>query len=180
MGVVQFSVIFILLILPWPGWNEIYGSYFRGLGAAAFSSGDGQRIVQFAPYHLEHGFSSLDSSITLGNRALVDSSGKGKVKKSGLDSRSIGWVPTALTVLWGLVLVHAFILFSLQVWIWDDSPEVSLYTLSPLWQRILDEMKYALITQLGASFSVPIMIWILVTFRRENLLEGWNATRGKN
>ena len=79
------------------------------------------------------------------------------------------WRQRGWALLWGLLLVHAFILFSIQVWIWDESSDVLLVTFSPWWQRILDEMEYALLTQLGASFSVPILIWILVTIRRENL-----------
>ena len=182
----RFAVIFGLLILPWPGWNEIYGAYFRALGQAAFSRQDDRRIVLFQPHHVQHGFSSLDTQMTLGNRAFVDSDGNGPVKLISLDTRSIGWLPTALTMalilatpvswrqrgwalLWGLLLIHAFILFSLQVWIWDESPALSLIDLSPFSQKIMDDLQYTLITQMGASFSVPILIWILVTIRRENL-----------
>jgi hypothetical protein len=124
--------------------------------------------------------------MTLSNRALLDSNGSGWAEIVTLDTRSIGWLPTALTLalilatpvpwrqrgwalLWGLLLVHAFILFSLQVWIWDESPAVSLAHLSPFRQTIMDSLEYTLLTQLGASFSVPILIWILVTIRRENL-----------
>ena len=182
----RFAVIFGLLIIPWPGWNEIYGGYFRALGQAVFSRRDDQRIVLFKPYHLQHGFSSLDTQMTLGNRALTDNSGRGPAKIIGLDTRSIGWMPTALTMalilstpvpwrqrgwafLWGLLLIHLFILFSLQVWIWDESPALSLMSLLPFSQTILDELEYTLLTQMGASFSVPILVWILVTIRRENL-----------
>lgn len=185
-ALVRFALIFGLLIIPWPYWNQIYSSYFRALGQATFSLQDDQRIVRFEPKHVQHGFSSLDTQMTLSNRALIDSSGNGSGVTIDLDTRSIGWLPTALTMalilatpvpwrqrawalLWGLVLVHAFILFSLQVWIWDESTAVSLLDLSPAWQTIMDDLEYTLITQLGASFSVPILIWILVTIRREDL-----------
>ena len=183
---VRFIVIFGVLVIPWTGWNAIYSSYFRALGTVAFSRQDAQRVVLFDQDQMMHGFSSLDTRMTLGNRALADSSGKGKARKITLDTRSIGWMPTALTIalilatpvpwrqrawalLWGLLLVHAFILFSLQVWIWDKSANLSLMSPPPFLQTILDEMEYTLLTQLGCSFSVPILIWILVTFRRENL-----------
>jgi len=181
-----FIVIFGLLMVPWPGWNGIYGGYFRALGQAAFSCPDEQRVVLFEPHPMQHGFSSLDTQMTLGNRSSTDSSGRGRADIVDLDTRSLGWMPTALTMalilatpvpwrqrgwalLWGLLLIHAFILFSLQVWIWDKSPALSLLNLSPFWQTMMDDLEYTLVTQIGASFSVPILIWILVTIRRENL-----------
>ena len=186
VGLARFAVIFGLLILPWPGWNGIYGSYFRALGGAAFSRPDDRRMVWFEPHPVRHGFSSLDSQMTLGNRDLIDKSGHGLAEIMGLDTRSIGWMPTALTIalilatpvpwrqrgwalLWGLLLIHAFILFSLQVWIWDESSAVSLLAVPPVGQTILDALQYTLLTNIGAGFSVPLLIWILVTFRREDL-----------
>jgi hypothetical protein len=182
----RFAVIFGLLILPWPGWNPGYGSYFRALGQAAFTRQDGRQIVWLQPQPVRHDFSSLDTQMTLGNRDLIDPHGNGKAEIIGLDTRSIGWIPTALTMalilatpvpwrqrawalLWGLLLVHAFILFSLQVWIWDESAALSLFRIPPVLQTILDGLEYTLLTQLGASFSVPILIWVLVTFRRDDL-----------
>jgi hypothetical protein len=183
--VVLFGVIFGLLIFPWPGWNDLYGAYFRALGEAAFSRPSGPRIVLFEPHALQHGFSSLDTQMTLGNRDRIDQNGNGPAKKLSLDTRSIGWTPTALTIalilatpvpwrqrawalLWGLLLIHAFILFSVQVWIWDKASEVSLATPPPFLQSVLDELEYTLLVQLGVSFSVPLLIWILVTFRRKD------------
>ena len=191
---VLFIVIFGLLVTPWPGWNGIYSGYFRALGRAVLGHTEGQKVVLFEPQQMQHGFSSLDSEMTLGNRALSDGSGHAKAKAITLDTRSIGWMPTALTIalilatpvpwrqrawalVWGLLLVHAFILFSLQVWIWDESSELALMSIPPYLQRVLDEMEYTLITQLGASFSVPILIWILVTFQRENFSGSLSAQR---
>ena len=95
---IRFAVIFGLLIFPWPGLNDIYGGYFRALGQAVFSGQNEQRIVKFQPQRVQHGFSSLDTQLSLSNRALVDSSGQGKVVEVSLDTRSIGWLPTALTL----------------------------------------------------------------------------------
>src|ERR1700692_251071 len=97
-AVARFAVIFGLLIFPWPGWNEIYGSYFRALGQAAFSREDDPRMILFQPTHVQHGFSRLDTQMTLGNRALADSSGNGQAKLISMDTRSLGWMPTALTM----------------------------------------------------------------------------------
>ena len=70
----------------------------------------------------------------------------------------------------GLVLIHLFILFTVQAWIWNNSSGVSLLSLSAFWQNAADELNYALMNQIGASFSVPVVIWVLVTFRRQDAL----------
>lgn len=177
--------IFGLLIVPWPGWNECYGHYFREIGQLAFSRDEGKRIVVLSPSNAADAAAGLDTQIALGNRDLLDSSGRGLTKKTGFNTRSIGWVPTALTValiaatpiplvrrFWalvgGLILVHGFILFSVQTWIWNNSTDVSLLSLSAFWKEVADDLDYTLIDQLGASFSVPVLIWILVTFRRQD------------
>lgn len=181
----RFVLIYGLLIFPWPGWNDFYAGYFRDLGEMAFSRENDNRIVFFAPFSEQHGFSRLDTRMTLGNRSLADSSGNGRAEMLDLDSRSIGWVPTALTAAlilatplpWrrrvgalagGMLLIHCFVLFSLQTWIWNASPSLSLSTLSPFWKNVVDDLEYTLVTQLGASFSVPLLIWVLVTFRRSD------------
>ncbi len=184
----RFALIFGLLILPWPGWNDRYGGYFRGLGEAVFTCDDGKRAVIFTPYQGAATEPGLDTQITLANRDLLDSTGKGLTKKTELNTRSIGWVPTALTIalitatpipwrrrIWalagGTVLVHGFILFSLQSWIWNNSPELSLLQLSGFWKSVADDLDYTLINQIGASFAVPVLIWIVVTFTSHDVFQ---------
>jgi hypothetical protein len=184
----RFALIFGILIVPWSGWNEAYGVYFRGLGQAAFSCDEGNRIVLFAPNDGPANSRGLGTRISLANRDQVDSSGKALVKSAQLDTRSIGWVPTALTVAliaatpiswrrraWalagGLILVHGFILFSLQAWIWNNSPALFLLTLSDFWKEVVDDLNYTLINQMGASFAVPVLIWILVTFNSQDAFQ---------
>jgi hypothetical protein len=182
----RFVVIFGLLIAPWPGWNQAYARYFQSFGQWAFdASGDSGRKVIFAP--AGGAIPDLDTRVTLENTALANSSGQIPARGTELDSRSIGWVPTALTIAlvlaspvpWGrrlgalaagLALIHVFIYVSLLSWVWNESTEVSLLSLSTFWKQALDELTYALINQLGCSFSIPVVIWILVTFRRTDAL----------
>jgi hypothetical protein len=70
----------------------------------------------------------------------------------------------------GLVLIHLFIFFTLQAWVWNNSADVSLATLSAFWKNVADQLDYALMDQLGVSFTVPVIIWIIVTFRRRDEL----------
>jgi hypothetical protein len=180
---IRFVLFFGLLILPWPGWNELYGQGFRAIGNAIFAR-DGEKCVLYLAAHRQtQGFSALDTRITIGNRELVDSAGKGPATMLGIDTRSIGWIPTALTItlivatpipwqrrLWalvlGFILIQGFIAFSIWVYIWNESTNVSLVTLSPFWKQIADGLQYTLVTQMGISFTVPVLVWISVTFQR--------------
>jgi hypothetical protein len=188
--VCRFALLFGLLIIPWPGWNGIYGEYFRALGQMVFSRDEGSRIVLFTPNVKQAVSSTLTTELTLGNRYLLDATGKGLLKRAKLDTRSIGWVPTALTLaliaasplpwirrgwalLGGLVLVHFFILFTLQTWIWSNEPVVSLATFFPFGKQVADALEFTFVEQLGASFAVPVLIWIFVSFRR-NDAHVWN------
>jgi len=182
----RFAVIYGLLIIPWPGGNELYARYFAALGQMAFSREGEKREVQFVSHTTQHGFTTLTTQMIISNRDQVDQNGKVKALIVDLDTRSIGWVPTALVIALvlatpvpgsrrlralfpGLLLVQGFILFSLQACIWNKSAELKLLTVTPFWKYLLDGLDYTLLTQMGASFSVPVLIWLLVTFRKQDL-----------
>jgi len=182
----RFVVIFGVSIAPWRGWNTAYAAYYQAFGQTVFNLRDSNRVVELAPYTGKLS-ADFDTELILKNRALVDPDGRTPLKAIALNSRSVGWVPTALTLalvaatpipwrrrftglLAGLVLIHLFIFFTLQVCIWNNSTALSLLSLSAFWQNVTDQMKYALVDQLGVSFSVPVIIWILVTFRRQDEL----------
>jgi hypothetical protein len=182
----RFIVIFGLLIAPWPGLNQAYSRYFQSFGQWSFdATGDSGRKVIFAPASGE--VPELDTRVTLENTALASSSGQVEGRRTGLNTRSIGWVPTALTIAlvlatpipWGrrlgalaagLVLIHLFIYVSLLSWVWNESTELSLLSLSNFWKQALDELNYELMNQLGISFSVPVVIWVIVAFRRTDAI----------
>ncbi len=183
----RFAAMYALLIAPWPGFNDIYGRYFRVLGQLTFSRENDRRIVNFerVPPELHH---PLDTRIALGNREQLDRNGVGPVHYLELDTRGVGWIPTALIVAlivatplsWrrrggalvlGLLAIHAFILFSVAVYLWNSSAELALITLGPLLKRIAGGLEETLITQMGASFVIPVLIWIVVTLRRQDVAE---------
>ena len=175
----RLALIYTLLVLPWPGWSALYSRYFQALGRAAFVRDDGQRIVTFEPYQ-DPADPRLDARAIVSNRDRP-----GKKVYMPFDTRGIGWIPTALTaslilatavpwrrrlwaLFWGLFWVHLFILVSVGVHLWRNSDRVGLVTFSEWGLYIADGFDYTLVTQLGTSFSVPVLIWILVTFRRRD------------
>jgi len=182
----RFALAYGLLIAPWPGFNEIYGRYFRALGELVFAQETGLRLLHFeaVPEASRHG---LDTRIVLANREQLDRTGSGPVRYLELDTRGVGWVPTALilalvlatplswrrrgwALLWGLLAVHGLILFSVTTYIWSSSTELSLVMLAPFWRHTVEGLEETLITQMGAGFVAPVLIWALVTLRKKDLV----------
>jgi hypothetical protein len=175
-----FSVLYGLLILPWPRWNSIYGDGFRAVGRACFPDDGGRRMIRFDAAQTDH--PSIDTSITIADRGRTNPGGRSPARVLWLDARSVGWIPTALFVAltaaspvpWkrrclalvpGLLLVQGFILLSVGCYIWDESAALGIATIGPFWKLIADGLEETLVTQLGASFVAPALIWVLVTFR---------------
>jgi hypothetical protein len=179
----RFIFIYGLLIAPWPGWNATYAKWFRAFNKTVFAPNEKRYLLieatQGAP-------APLDTRITLANRQKTDLRGNLAGKKLALDSRGIGWVPTALFIalvlaspvgwrrriwalLWGLLLVHGYIAFSVGCNIWNQSTDLGLVTLTPFWKAVAGGLEETLVTQLGASFVVPTLVWLAVTFRIRDL-----------
>ena len=186
----RFALVYGLLIAPWPGFNAAYGKYFRGLGQMTFAREGERRILYFeaVPAELHR---VLDTRIALANRDQLDREGKGPVHYLELDTRGIGWVPTALllalilatpvpwwrrgwALLWGLLAIHGYILLCVAVYIWTNSTDLLLLTLSPFWKNMANGLEETLITQMGASFIIPVLIWILITIQMRDVI-AWQS-----
>ena len=181
--------LYVLLIVPWPGSRDFYGSYLCAVAKTVLSTNSGRRILRFEQVPKAKRNRTLDTRITVANREQLDASGSGRAVMLDFDSRGIGWMPTALllslvistpipwrrrawAVFWGLLAIHAFVLFSLEAYIWNESDTSSgldLVTFSPFWKTVGNGLEETLITQLGASFVVPMLVWILVTFRADDI-----------
>jgi hypothetical protein len=184
-----FIPVYALLIAPWPGSRDLYSSYLRSVARLVLAENNSRRILRFEEVPLAKRNHTLDTRITVANRQQLDASGSGRAVMLDLDSHGIGWVPTALLIalivatpvtwtrrtwalLWGLLALHAVILVSIQVYIWNQSDTTSgldLIVLTPFWKTIVSGLEETLVTQLGASFAIPVLIWILATFRVEDL-----------
>jgi hypothetical protein len=173
------ALIYVILAIPWPGANKAYGLYFRALGRLAFSADDGRRELSFEAAG-ENSPRPNDTRIVIVNKALIHPDGSGPVRNLDV---SFGWQSTALllalilatpipwlrrgwALLWGLLGIHGFIVMFLGFCIWSESAEISLVTLTPFWKGAVNSGKEALVGQ--ANLAVPVLIWILVTFRRED------------
>ena len=187
-----FSLLYVLLLLPWPGLNAAYGRFFRFLGNAAFGSQGPERIVTFAPS--PSAAMIVPVRVTLANPARADPEGRAPARIVDLDARGIGWVPTALfsalvvatPIPWrrrfvalglGMLLIHAFILFSVGAYLMNPAATIALVKLGPVVKAVFDGLGETLVTQLGASFVVPALLWILLAFRASDWRETESGAR---
>jgi len=195
---VQFAAIYGLLIAPWPGWRAAYGRGFREMVGAAFACETGPTIVRFGP--AEHPpRPEIDLEIVFARRAEIDASGHAPVRILGLDTRGVGWIPTALLLAlvvatplpWvrrllllfaGGVGVHVYLLAVVAFYLWNQSAGLAPISFLPFWSPLGDFLEETFVGQMGPSFVVPVLIWLLALVavcRLPNMqtgtAAGWNA-----
>jgi hypothetical protein len=173
----RFVIIYTILALPWPGLSKAYGNYFRAICRIVFSADDGQRELSFETPG-DNSPRPNDTRVVIVNKSLMHPDGSGPVRN--LDA-NIGWQSIALLValilatpiswprrgwalLWGLLAIHAFQLLFLNICILNESAELSL--VSPFWKEVTSRGRQALTGQV--NLAIPVLIWLLVTFRRED------------
>ena len=173
----QFVVIYVLLIVPWPGWRTTYGRFFRGVARTAFACENGPTIVRFRPAE-KPPRPEIDLEILFVQRTEIDAAGHAPGRILGLDSRGVGWVPTALllalvgatplpwsrrwrTLLAGVVLVHGYLLAVVACYLWNQSAGLVPVSFLPFWPWLGDFLEETFVGQMGPSFVVPVLIWLL-------------------
>ena len=184
--VLRFGLIYGLLIAPWPGAKQVYSAYFQSLGRLVLAD-DGPRILHFQPLaDPEHKWpSNLDTAIYLSNRFMLDAEGKAKTFMLTVDAWQMGWTPTAFflsltlatpvswrrrlwALVWGGLLIHGFVLLTLGIFIWNESTRLDLVMLTPFWKDIANRLEEQALNPVGPSFFAGALIWIVVTFRRQD------------
>lgn len=172
-SILLFFLLYGALLAPWPGWDATYARYLRGYASLVFSTEKPAGFVRFEPA-AAYARNGLDSLIVFGS--------ENQAKMLGFDSRAIGWIPTALAsalilatpfgwrrrlgvLLVGLSLVHLYIVFVFGAYFWNQSAgtlPLTILPYSPAWGAGLQE---TLVTQMGLSIVVPVLIWLFVTRR---------------
>ena len=180
---IRFALIYVLLLLPWPGFREAYGAYFRAFGGMVFAGQTERSEVTFETPE-RNSPRPQDSRIVIVNNALMNYDGSGPVRNLDFDAHAVGWRPIALlaalviatplpwgrrirAVVLGALAMHLYVLLFLFVAIWNESTEISLMTLTPFWKTAVSGLKGVMVSQL--ALCLPVLIWVLVTFRREDM-----------
>jgi hypothetical protein len=170
-----FALVYGVLIAPWPGWNAAYGAGFRRMAQACLGASEPTAVrFQATP-----GGGPLDMEIVVFNPTQADAQGRVKTRLLRLDTRGVGWIPTAFLVAlviaspvtWcrrlralalGLVALDLYLLLAVRVYIWNATLSNAPETLKAIASGLVETM----VVQLGPSFVVPAILWLLVTFRQ--------------
>ena len=181
LHVVLAAVLYTLLAI-WPGGGlrGIYSQAFRAGAGALFGSFGSRGLVRFEPP--ETASLSQDTKVTFKNRQT------GMAQSIGCSAWLMGYLPFAAflalmlatpipwsrrwkTLLWGVFWIHLFVVFRiflLVVFGFCNPPPVGLFAPSPFWAKIISTTTDVIGVSPVTSFVAPILIWILVAFRRED------------
>ncbi len=178
-GFVVRSLLFYgLLIVPWPGLMDAYSAFFRACGNQLFKSFGSQGAVSFRPPSTPD--AAWDTEVLLKNRQRSSS------WLMAYDTRRSGYLPTAALIaltlaspitwrrrgqalVWGLILVNVFIAVRVAVSLVYQFRNVDLYVFRPFWDRAITITYEAVSVSILTSCLVPVLIWMLVCFRGEDL-----------
>ena len=183
----RFALIIGLLIIPWPGVGETYARFLRATGQSLYGSFGGKGIVIFRINH-DAGDTLQDTKIYLGNRDRIGPDGQLQAAHVKFSTRYTGYLPAALvaalilatpvpwrrrgwSLLCGMFLIHAFAILILGLIIlyqYSETQALGLHQFSPTPKKILNGAHEILVRYLGPYFAVPVFVWIVATFRRED------------
>lgn len=190
---IGFVVAYALLMAPWPGWMEAYGKIYSSTASYLFDSKNPERrvLIRHAAAAAATSKWSQDTSVLLMIRGESVGSRRVKPFSTVRSSRYTGYVPIALVVAlvvatpipwrrrlralpWAVLLASGFSAAMLWIWIhgWFYGQEcISLALTSPEYRprvRMVGSI-LKMSTEMGPYYITPILIWVFVSFRREDL-----------
>ncbi len=171
---------YALLMLSWPGLHLTYARFFRAGNQFVLGSFGRDGVVRFVPTKKPGDI--FDCRMILGNRRI------GTTVATRLASYT--WYASAafLTALllstplplrrragaflWGMLFLHAVLALKLLLhitYLFGSNPHIATFALSEFSQRTLAELRRLVLYAPFFRLVVPTFIWILVTFRSEDL-----------
>ena len=171
----RFAVLYALVLAPWPGWRVTYGEYFRALGNMLYGHRGGTWTAYLEPCLRTKGFASMDSQIVLYDNRAVDGDGKVRVSLLGIDSRSIGWLTTGLTLtlilasplplrqrstalILGFIAAQTYVLAVIGIYLLNRAPEAGIISVPGWVASASDALEWTFVTQMGPGFVMPVLI----------------------
>jgi len=184
-------LVFVLLIIPWPGLRDGYATAFRAGANGLFSRFGPAGSVRFEPVPADAGGQEHDTLVHFKDAQ------ERTVTKLLCDSRNMGYLPTVVQIalilatpiawsrrwralLWGLIGITGFVAFKLLILVLKGlsaGPD-SVFASTPFWTALLDKALLVFIRLPSTWLLVPVLIWIPVTFRRSDW-EQWRQAAAR-
>ncbi len=172
-----FLVVYLLLVMPWPGWRDTYSGGFQRVGNVLFGNLFGPHSAVFAPCELSG--SRSDSQISFFTKANLGT------RTIPYNAHLYGYLPLVLLISlsaatplpWrrrlkglgiGLLVLYGF--FWVRIWMlllreFCRQGPVQLYHL-PAWIQWPWELAAGIaIIAPVPNFTLPVLIWVIVAFR---------------
>ncbi len=175
-----FLLYFFLLLLPWPGLGETYGAFYRATANVLFCSFGSHGSVQVEPLDdAEHG---RDMRLILENtqkqtRSITD----GRTRLMGYQptvflvaltlATPLSWPRRWKALAWGLAGVNLYVAFRLLVLLagaFSGDDAIAVFSPGVTLRAVLELCNWVFVVSFAGSFVVPVGIWFLATFRRED------------
>lgn len=181
----------VLAVLGFYQGGEWYAQAFRYSGEWIFGSFWEQGVVRFWDAQIPYPqVKYQDTAILIVNQdSLNNETNQDNIPVEWIltSSRDMGYTPIALLIalilatsfswqrkgwalLWGLVLIQVVIVFKVMIlisFLVSDS-QLGIITLSPFWYQVLSANYVIFVENFTVSYIIPILIWILVLFRRRD------------
>ena len=171
-------VIYVLLIVRWPGLREAYRATYCAAGEAVFGRTGSRGEVRFEPRPDDK---INDVDLILGKRTTQ---GIGEVPAE-MSSGRVGYAPLAALIalvlatpvswkrrgwalLWGFILVNVFVAWrtGLRILFLFSTPSpIRLYEPGPFLSKLLNASYEFFFLAPACTFFVPAVIWVVVTLR---------------
>ncbi|UCE60058.1 MAG: hypothetical protein JSU63_21770 [Phycisphaerales bacterium] len=85
-------------------------------------------------------------------------------------AKPMSWSRRGWALLWGLLLVHVFIVVRLSLTLANNgfgaAKSYALFEMSPFWKDVLARAETVLLTDPTATFAIATFIWLLVSVKR--------------
>ncbi|MDD5328118.1 MAG: hypothetical protein PHY02_09960 [Phycisphaerae bacterium] len=181
-----FVLIYVPLMVPWPGLAlaAAYSKLYRTGVAFLFESLTPEGVVRFQPlsdvendiriiFYNRDQTGPVDKMLPVGH---IDHNSRreGYIYAAFLTALilagPIPWRRKGWALLWGMILIHAFIVLKLAIWITYglNKEPLSIVVLSPFWNKALLLTIQVFASNLTFGLVVSVFIWVLVSFRRED------------
>jgi hypothetical protein len=174
------TLYYALLIAPWPGLEDAYARAFRAVAQRVLFWYGADGVIRFE--------AGAEQDETHDTGLVAQNKRTGAFVGMGIDTRYEGYVPTVFllsltlaspvawrrrgwALVWGMLAVHVFIALKLLVmvtYLFSLDHPASLFALSDFWDKVLAGLLQMIAPSPLTWLIVPLFIWILVTFRRED------------